>query len=214
SRVIRACERVGLRVPEDVAVLGVDDNELVCEHLSVPLSSVGLDLEMWGAMAAARLGALMDRPAGAPPPEPTLELFAPRQIVTRQSTDILAVAHPDVAAAAKYIATHFASRLTARDVIDQSRLSGSGLKQAFRTHLRRSISDEIQRVRLEAVRRLLVETDWTLDRIASDVGLGDVRNLHRLFDRFEQESPTEYRRQRQGNGRLARAAHDDERGAP
>lgn len=195
SRVIRACEQVGLSVPRDVAVLGVDDNELVCEHLSVPLSSVSLDFESWGMSAAERLGLLMDDTDQAKHPE--LELITPRGVITRQSTDVLAISHPDVAKAARYIAEHFTKRITASDVIIQSRLSASGLKQAFRTHLRRSISDEIQRVRYEAVQLYLRTTDWTLDHIAKETGLGDVRNLHRLFERYEAESPTQYRKRMQ-----------------
>jgi len=200
SRILRACEGVGLRVPQDIAVLGVDNNELVCEHLSVPLSSVSLDFESWGMSAATRLADLMDlrserRPSAA------LELMAPQGIVTRQSTDTLAISHPDVARAARFIAENYGKRLTASDVIAHGRLSGSGLKQAFRTHLRRSISDEIQRVRFEAVQNLLRTTDWTLDRIAEDCGLGNVRNLHRLFARFEQGSPSEFRKRAQHSTR-------------
>ncbi|MFG0305659.1 MAG: substrate-binding domain-containing protein [Phycisphaerales bacterium JB040] len=199
AQIIRACERVGLRVPEQVAVLGVDDNELVCEHLSVPLSSVALDLERWGELAAQRLGELMDtHPTERAHKQPTMQLVQPRGVVARRSTDVLAVAHPDVAHAAKYIAEHFRENIGVEDVIAHGRMSGSGLKRAFRTHLRRSISEEIQRVRLEATRRLLTQTDWTLDRIADEVGLGSARSLHRLFARAETESPTEFRQRRNG----------------
>ena len=107
---------------------------------------------------------------------------------------MLAISHPDVAQAARFIAENYARNITASDVVAQSRLSGSGLKRAFRTHLRRSISDEIQRVRYEAIRRLLTDTDWTLDRVAGDVGLGSARNLHRLFERYTSLSPSEFRR--------------------
>ncbi len=198
SRVIRACERAGLRVPQDVAVMGVDDNELICEHLSVSLTSVALDFESWGTASASRLGELMDAGA-ARRTDAGLELIRPRGVVTRQSTDVLAISHPDVAHAARYIAANYKQRLMASDVIRQSRLSGSGLKQAFQTHLRRSISDEIQRVRYEAMRKLLIETDWTLDRVADEVGLGNARNLHRLFARFEQSSPSEFRKRAQNS---------------
>lgn len=196
SRILRACEGVGLRVPKDVAVLGVDNNELVCEHLSVPLSSVALDFESWGMSAATRLSELMDHTNVESSPA-ALELMAPQGIVTRQSTDTLAISHPDVARAARFIAENYGKRLTASDVIAHGRLSGSGLKQAFRSHLRRSISDEIQRVRFEAVQNLLRTTDWTLDRIAQDCGLGNVRNLHRLFAKFENDSPSSYRKRAQ-----------------
>lgn len=196
SRILRACEGVGLRVPQDVAVLGVDNNELVCEHLSVPLSSVALDFESWGTAAANRLAELMELPADQRPVG-ALELMVPRGIVTRQSTDTLAISHPDVARAARFIAENYGTQLSASDVIVQGRLSGSGLKQAFRTHLRRSISDEIQRVRFEAVQKRLRTTDWTLDRIAQDCGLGNVRNLHRLFAKHESDSPSNYRKRAQ-----------------
>ena len=194
SRIIRACEAAGLQIPEDVAVLGVDDNQLICEHLPITLSSVQLDLEYWGTVAAQRLAELMakdDLPEKSPA---TIEFIAPRGISVRQSTDVISVEHPDVLAAAKFIADQYHRPINATDVIEQSRLSASGLKQAFRKSLGRTINDEIRRVRYERTRKLLTETDWTLERIAEDVGLNDTRTLHRLFKHFRDETPTEYRK--------------------
>lgn len=195
SRIIRACETAGLRVPEDVAVLGVDDNQLICEHQPVTLSSVQLDLEYWGMVAAAKLGQLMGKPVMVH--EPKLEFIAPRGISVRESTDVISVDHSDVLQAAKYIAERYKNGINTSDVIRHGRLSSSGLKQAFRKHLGRTINDEIRRVRYEHTRRLLVETDWTLDRIANEVGLNDARSLHRLFALHHDETPNEYRRKLQ-----------------
>ena len=194
ARVIRACESVGLRVPEDVAVLGVDDNQLICEHQPITLSSVQLDLEHWGMIAATKLGELMNSPESAP--EAGIEFIPPRGISARQSTEVVSVEHTDVAQAARFIAENFDRKISVADVIAHSRLSGSGLKQAFRKHLGRSINDELRRVRAEHIRRLLCETDWTLDHIAESVGLNDSRSLHRLFAQTHDETPTEYRKQR------------------
>lgn len=194
SRIIRACETAGLRVPEDVAVLGVDDNQLICEHQPVTLSSVQLDLEHWGRVAAGMLGKLMIASSAS---EPSLEFIAPSGISVRESTDVISVNHSDVLQAARFISERYKHGINASDVIKQGRLSGSGLKQAFRKHLGRSINEEIRRVRYEHTRRLLVETDWTLDRIAYEVGLNDARSLHRLFALHHEETPSEYRRKLQ-----------------
>lgn len=192
ARIIRACEAAGLRIPEDVAVLGVDDNQLVCEHQPVTLSSVRLDLERWGMVAAQKLGLMMAE--GEKPVPPSIELLPPSGISVRQSSDVISVDHADVLRAARFIAERHHQQISAADVIGHGRLSGSGLKQAFRKHLGRSISDEIRRVRYEHTRRLLTETDWTLDRVAQAVGLGDARGLHRLFSHYHDETPTEYRK--------------------
>jgi len=200
AQVLRACERVGLAVPEQVAVLGVDNQQLICEHLPIPLSSIHLDLEHWAEQAAAALDAMMDGgDAWRSEPAQTTWL-GPRDVVARRSTDVLATGHDGVARAIAFIAANYKLRIGVDDIAAASGLSRSGLKQAFRRHLRRSINDEVQRVRLRAARELLVDTDWTMEHIAEEVGVGDSRNLFRLFARAERVTPSEYRRTHRAQG--------------
>ncbi len=191
-QVLRGCARAGLIVPDEVAVLGIDNQELVCNHLPIPLSSVRLDLESWGERAAGKLDARMR----GTDDELETEWVSPSEVVPRASTDVLAVEHPGVARAVEYIGAHYTERIGVDEVVAASGLSRSGLKQAFRKYLHRSVHDELVRVRSQAARRLLVDTDWTLERIAEDVGLGSTRNLFRLFAREESMTPHAYRQAR------------------
>lgn len=199
AQLIHALERVGLRCPEDVAVLGVDNDALACEALPVGLSSVALDLEAWGERAAARLDAAMDaKDAGQAPPSADLERFPAATVVVRRSTDVVAVEHPDVAIAVEYIAEHLAAPVTVEAVVANGRLSRSGLKQAFSRHLGRSIQGEIERERADRIRRFLLTSDLAIDSIATRVGLASARSLHRLFARNAECTPAEFRRRYRG----------------
>ncbi|MEM9020736.1 MAG: substrate-binding domain-containing protein [Planctomycetota bacterium] len=188
-KVLEACQQVGLQVPEDVAVLGINNNTLVCESLSTPLSSVALDMENWAYQACAMLDRIMD---GEPMPK-GLTPYPSGGVVTRRSTDTVAVEHPEVARAVTYIAEHYRQPIGVDDVVDATRLTRPGLKRAFKTHLRRSIREEVQRVRVRHIKRLLIETDWTIETIAEEVGLGGPRQLYQTFERVESMTPRQYR---------------------
>jgi len=189
AQLVRAADRAGLDVPGRVAVLGVDDQALACESARVPLSSVALDFEGWGEAAAALLDRAMDGERLAP----RLALHPAGAVVARLSTDLVAVEHPDVRAAVELIARDLARGLTVEDVVARSRLSRSGLKAAFARTLGRSIQDELERARSQRIELRLRETDWSLERIAEDVGLSSTRTLQRLFARRNGCSPSEYR---------------------
>jgi len=101
-KVLEACQRVGLSVPEDVAVLGINNNTLVCESRSVPLSSVRLDMEAWAYRACEMLDNIMDGESFE-----GMIHFPAGEVVTRRSTDMLAVDHPEVAKAVRFIAVSY-----------------------------------------------------------------------------------------------------------
>jgi LacI family transcriptional regulator len=188
-KVLEACQRVGLNVPEDVAVLGINNNTLVCESLNVPLSSVALDMEAWAYHACEMLDAIMD---GDPAPT-GLTPFPTSGVVTRKSTDVVACDHPEVAKAVRFIADHYHQPIGVDDVVDATRLTRPGLKRAFSKHLRRSIREEVQRVRVRHIKRLLIETDYTIETIAGEVGLAGARQLYQTFERVETLTPRQYR---------------------
>jgi len=200
-KVLEACQRVGLSVPEDVAVLGINNNTLVCESLSTPLSSVMLDMEAWAYEACRMLDAVMD---GKPAPK-GLTPFPTGGVVTRRSTDVVATDHPEVAKAVKFIAESYHKPIGVDDVVEATRMTRPGLKRAFSRHLRRSIREEIQRVRVRHIKRLLTETDYTLETIAKEVGLAGARQLHQTFDRVETLTPRQYRLQHRDSDSLSRA---------
>jgi LacI family transcriptional regulator len=200
-KVLEACQRVGLSVPEDVAVLGINNNTLVCESLSTPLSSVMLDMEAWAYEACRMLDLAMD---GKELP-PGLTPFPTSGVVTRRSTDVVATDHPEVAKAVAFIANHYHKPIGVEDVVEATRMTRPGLKRAFSKNLRRSIREEIQRVRLRHIKRLLIETDDTLDTIAKDVGLAGARQLHQTFNRVETLTPRQYRLQHRNDENISRS---------
>lgn len=191
AQLIHAIERAGLRCPEDVAVLGVDNQALTCDTLPVGLSSVALDLEAWGAGAAAQLEAAMDADGAR---APSMEWFPAGAIVARGSTQRISTGHRDVERALRYIHERLDEPLSVQAVVDDNALSRSGLKQAFQRHRGRSIQTEIERARLERIHQRLLTTDWSLEDIAADVGLSGARSLHRMFARHGEETPAEFRR--------------------
>ena len=200
-KVLEACQRVGLSVPEDIAVLGINNNTLVCESLSTPLSSVMLDMEGWAYEACRMLDAIMD---GNPAPK-GLSRFPTGGVVTRRSTDVVATDHPEVAKAVAFIASNYHKPIGVDDVVEATRMTRPGLKRAFTRHLRRSIREEIQRVRVRHIKRLLIETDYTLETISQEVGLAGARQLHQTFDRVETLTPRQYRLQHRESDSLSSA---------
>ena len=195
-KVMQACQQVGLSIPEDVAVLGINNNTLVCESLSIPLSSVMLDMEAWAYEACAMLDKLMD----GKPIDKGLTRYPSSGVVTRQSTDVVACDHSEVAKAVAFIANHYHKPIGVDDVVEATRMTRPGLKRAFSRHLRRSIREEIQRVRVRHIKRLLRETDYTIETIAGEVGFAGPRQLYQTFERVETLTPRQYRLQHREAG--------------
>lgn len=191
QHVLDACQRVGLAVPEDVAVIGVDDDPLVCELCDPPLSSVVPNPERIGYEAAALLGRMM---AGEQPAA-TDVLVAPLGVTARQSTDVLAIDDPHVAAAVRYIREHACDGATVNDVLARVPLSRTILERRFRKYLGRSPQAEIRFVQLKRAKQLLAETDLRLDRIAELAGFPHPEYLSVFFKRETGQTPGRYRRQ-------------------
>jgi LacI family transcriptional regulator len=188
--VLRACGDAGLRVPEEVAVLGCNNEPLDCDFAPVPMSSVDPDLEQQGYTAARLLDRLMD---GAPPPrEPVI--IQPKGVATRQSTDILAVPHVPTARALRFIWEHYREPIHTPEIAAAAGMSRRGLEHAFQQHLHRSIRAEINRRRIEHARELLVTTDLKVYEAAEQSGFHDVPNFYTHFRALTGLSPRAYRR--------------------
>ncbi|MDB6079713.1 MAG: helix-turn-helix-domain containing protein AraC type [Akkermansiaceae bacterium] len=189
--VLNACERAGLRVPEDVAVVGVDNEEIHCDFCHPPLSSVEPDPEAIGYHAAELLDALM---AGKSPAQTSI-LVPPLQVVPRPSTDLLAVEDELVKRAVRHIRDHARGDCHVEDLARLFNVSRSTLERRFRTALDRSPQTEIRLTRINEVRRLLTETNATLEHIAELCGFDHPEYLSVLFKRLTKQTPGEYRRQ-------------------
>ncbi len=185
-----ACARVGVRVPDEVAVVGVENEESLCTMAVPALSSVEFNLERIGYEAAATLERLM---AGQRPLEDPL-LIEPLGVVVRGSSDVVAVGDSAVAEAARFIREHACEGIAVGDVLKRVPISRSALERRMRAALGRTPNEEINRVRVETVKRLLVGTDLPLAAIAERTGFAGAQYLVDVFRRKTGQTPGAFRR--------------------
>jgi LacI family transcriptional regulator len=189
-QVIEACLFCGLKVPEDVAVVGVDNDHLFGNLTNPPLSSVALNLSKAGYQAAELLDQLM-RGTVRKPREIVIE---PLWVVPRRSSDVIAIDDPPLATALRFIREHAKELIGVDDVVEEAGVSRRGLEIRFQKVLRRSIHAEIQRVRLGHVRQLLTETSLSVDRIAQLTGFCSVSHVGGVFRHEFGVTPAQFRR--------------------
>ncbi|MGC4031103.1 MAG: substrate-binding domain-containing protein [Tepidisphaeraceae bacterium] len=185
-----ACRTAGLNVPEDVAVLGVDNDDLVQSLAYPPLSTINTARQRIGFEAAAMLEKLI---LGETPTQTPL-LVPPTGIITRQSTDLLAVHDTEVADAMRFITAHAGRRISVTDVLREVPLSRRQLERKFRVALGRSILDEILRCRIDRARQLLLETELALPQVADASGFASASYFSVVFTKATGSTPAEFRR--------------------
>ena len=191
QRVLEACRRAGVMVPEEVAVIGVDNDEPVCDVSDPPLSSVVLDFSSIGYQAAHLLDQLMRGQKASS----ASVLLEPRGVAARQSTDVLAMADRDLAEAVRFIRAHACERISVDDVAAHVAISRTVLKRRFRTLLGRSVHEEIVRVRINRARELLAQTDMPIRQVAVKAGFEHQEYLGVVFKARTGATPAGYRRQ-------------------
>jgi LacI family transcriptional regulator len=189
--VVEACLELGRAVPDDIAVLGVDNDEVQCELADVPLSSIQLASEKIGYDAAALCADLL---AGKPKPPEAITVL-PINVVTRQSSDILAVQDEQVRAAIRYIRENATKGIQVKHVLSAVQLSRRMLELRFRKAMNCTVHDEISRVRVEAAKRMLAESDMPVSEIARLAGFREAFYLSTSFRRTTGITPRDYRRQ-------------------
>lgn len=197
QHVLDACRRHELAVPEEVAVIGVDNDELLCSLCDPPLTSVIPNPERIGYEAAA----LIDRLMQGRPSDITERLVDPIGIATRQSTDVLAIDQPSVAAALRYIRQHACDGISVTDVLQHVPLTRSMLERQFRRYVGRSPQEEIRQVQLKRARQLLAESDLSLSQIAPLAGYRHPEYMSVVFKRLTGETPGQYRRRTNPNAK-------------
>lgn len=185
------CRQLGLRVPDDVALVGVDDDDLLCELSRPSLSSVALPGERIGYEAAK----LLDQWLRGSRPGNSIVVLPPAGVIVRESSDLLAVPDEQVSAALRFIREHADRPIQVRDVLRAVPVARRALERRFRKLLQRSISEEIRRVHLERSRQLLLQTDLSLAAIAINSGFRDGRQLSVVFRRETGLTPSAFRRQ-------------------
>lgn len=191
-QVLDACRRAGLTVPDEVAVIGVDNDEPLCDLSIPPMSSVHVNAEGIGYQAAA----LLDRMMGGERCGDRVIRVPPRGVVARRSTDILACEDEEVSRAVRFIRERACRGLQVVDVLTHVGMSRASLQERMKRVIGRTIHQEIQRVRLARVKQGLVDPTMTIKQVARDSGFSSVQYMTRLFHAVTGETPAQYRRQR------------------
>lgn len=198
-QVLSVCRERGILVPDEVAVIGVDNDTVQCELCDPPLSSVDNNAQRVGYEAAA----LLDRMVQGRGPVPDITLIEPAGVVARRSTDVLAIAQREVVEIVRHVRDRACSGLTPESLARHTSLSRSTLERWFAKHLGRSINDEISRVKLDRVKELLITSDLPLGEIARLSGFNHVETMQRVFKSVVGQTPGRYRSSRRVVGAAA-----------
>jgi LacI family transcriptional regulator len=191
-QVLDACRRAGCAVPEQVAVIGVDNDEPLCDLSIPPMTSVDVNSEGVGYEAAALLDRLMD---GRKAPNKATAV-APRGVITRLSTDMVASEDEEVNRAVRYIRENACGGVQVSDVVNFMGMSRATLQQRMKQIVGRTIHQEIQRVRLARVQELLVMSGLTIKQVTREAGFASVQYMTRVFRATTGETPAKYRSRR------------------
>jgi LacI family transcriptional regulator len=187
---IDTCRECSVSVPEEIAVLGVDNDVLLTEMARPTLSSIDLGGDRIGFEAARLLDAIL---SGRKVPREPLEI-PPNGVITRHSTDVLSIEDEAVAEAARFIRQRAAEHIGVDDVLRHVAMSRRNLERRFRRAMRRSLLDEIRRVHLDRAARLLRETDLDMPGIAMQSGFASQVRFGTVFREKMGLTPTAYRR--------------------
>ncbi|AQT70032.1 Xylose operon regulatory protein [Anaerohalosphaera lusitana] len=189
--VLNACRISGITVPDDVAVLGLDNDPMVCNFTFPPLSSIARSVKA----ASYRAAKLLDQQIAANRPDSRIVLHRPLRVVTRQSTDILAVSDTELYVALNFIRNNIHKNISVESVVRATSLSRRALELRFTTELNRTIAGHIQKTKIQAVKDLLVRTDLSIAEIAHRTGCSSPAYLSTSFKKQTGMSPIHYRLQ-------------------
>jgi LacI family transcriptional regulator len=175
--VLEACKIAGIQIPENLAILGVDNDELSCSLSYPPLSSISLDTEKAGSTAAKLLHDMMD---GKSAPAQEI-LIQPLKVISRQSTNVFAIEDNYVRESLRFIRENAKNVMCVQDVVDAVAFSQRSLDQRFRKILGHSVYAEIRRVRVNLIIQLLIETRSSILQIARELGYANIAHISRYF---------------------------------
>lgn len=184
-----ACMRLGLSVPDDIAILGVDNDEAECRMAIPSLSSIAIPARRIGYEAARMLDGLLHRGRGR-----SIQVrLPPVSVIERQSTELFAVEDSVVQKALQFIAGSFTERIDVGKVAKAAGASRRTLETRVRRLLSKSVLGLIQSVKIGQARRLLVETDLSITDVADRAGFSSLRQLEIAFGRSTGQTPKAFR---------------------
>lgn len=188
-QVLDACRRLGLSVPDQVAVLGSENDEYACSMSIPPLSSIDLNSERVGYEAALMLERLMAKKR-LPKKLPEIK---PLGVVTRHSTDVLAIDDQNIVRAVRFIRSYACRTINVKDVVTHVGVPRTTLQLRFQEIIGRSIHYEIKRVQIEKAKELLVKAYIPIKQIARETGFKNIQYFTRVFTRHTGQTPAVYR---------------------
>jgi LacI family transcriptional regulator len=187
--VLEACEEAGLAVPEQVSIVGADNSLVAVNVMRTPISSVDVNMELLGYRGAALLNDLMN---GKPSPREPIRV-PPRSLITRKSSDLIAIDHKGVARSLRFLWEHSHEAISVDDLARQAGMSRRGFHQAFLEYIGRPPGHELQRLRVERAKNLLSESDQKLRVICEQCGYRSANSLWSAFKKATGMSPKQYR---------------------
>ena len=189
--VLEACESAGVRIPDDVAIIGWEDDLLVGQANLRSITTIDPNYEELGYRGAALLDSLMA--GGRPPAKPILVDSA--RIITRHSTEVTSVSHSGIQRALQFITENLAQPFSVDDVAAAACMSRRGLHQAFIDQMGRTPGGHIRATRIELARKLLAETDLKVEMVAKRSGYPSLNTFFVAFKKACRKTPAEYRRE-------------------
>ena len=190
QHIVEACKSVDVRIPEQLSVIGVDNDDMICELSDPPLSSISMNFEAAGYQTAILLEQLISNEQVSHK-SITVE---PTHVEVRTSSNINAIGDSDVAAAVRYIQTHASQQLQISDIMNHVTCCQRLLHDKFKQHLGRSIHAEIKRVRIEKIAAMLRDTELSVSQIAVRLGYYNANHLSRYFKQQMSMAPLAYRK--------------------
>jgi LacI family transcriptional regulator len=187
--VLECCDSAGIKIPEEVAIVGTENYLLAPDAMPTPISSVDTNLEVLGYRGAELLDQLM---TGRKPLTEPIRISA-AGVIVRKSSDILTISHQGVARSLRFIWEHAHEPICIKDLVGVAAMSRRGLHKAFLEHLGRTPGQELQRVRIERAKKLLTKTNQKVETIAHDSGYQSINSFCVAFKRATGMSAKKFR---------------------
>lgn len=187
--VLESCERAGILVPEEVAIIGAGNSLLAVDAMRTPISSVDVNMESLGYHGAALLDDLMN---GQPAPKSPMRT-PPMGLIARKSSDLIAVNHAGVARSLRFMLEHCQEPIGVDDLVKAAAMSRRALHQAFMQHIGRPPGAELHRVRIERAKRLLISSAEKTEGIAEMCGYDNPNSFWGAFKQATGMTPKKYR---------------------
>lgn len=195
QRIIQAAQTIGRSIPEEIAILGVDNDETLCNLSAPPLSSIEQPVVQIGYRAAQMLDQLMEGET----PTSTELVLPPVEVKARKTTGRYLDVPPLVRSALSYLQEHFQQEVLVAEMSKTLGASRRTVERAFREHIGHTILDELTGLRLSQARESLRSTSWTMDEVAENAGFQSLRQFHDTFKRHSKMTPAKYRQKFQMN---------------